>query len=435
MGLQTAPAYIGEAGFEHPVELDRNLLAALAGGRTGKTRNADWAVSLVGGNSFQLTLGAGNMFVMGTEAGITTQGAYFVWSDAAQTFLFAGPSGSPRIDSLILRVVDEQYGSDPGVSRAEWEIVQGTPASSPVQVPDSNFAVGGPNYKPGAWFRAVNVRINPGNTDLILAQVTDLIPTLRIAGGQLVVSSSTFYPSSPAVGDVVFDIEKGFSLRWNGSSWEGRFASRSTFTSSGTWNKPLGARQVLAQVQAGGGAGGGALTASSGNSSMGGGGGGGGYAETLLDATSLASSVTVTVGNGGTGAVGAVGGNGQSSSFGSHCVASGGIGGDTRGNSSVPHGDVGGNGGVGTVGALLLKGGGGHPCFGSGALGISGNGGNSHMGGGGKGLNTVTSNQEETGQGGGQYGGGGGGAITSQGGTQVRGGHGAKGVVIVVSYF
>lgn len=435
MGLQTIPAYIGEAGYEHPVELDRNLLAGIAGGQSGMPVSSQWPVSLVGGNSFQLTVGSGNMFLMGSEDGISNQGAYFTWSDASENFLFAGPSGSPRIDSLIMRVVDKQYGSDPGVNRAEWEIVQGTPGSSPAHVPDSNFQVGGPNYKPGAWLRCLDVRINPGDTDLVLAQVTNLMQVLRIAGGQLVVSSSSFYPPSPGIGDVVYDLANRYTVRWNGTSWESRFASRSTFTASGVWNKPLGARQVMAQVQGGGGAGGGATTATSGNASMGGGGGAGGYAEVLLDATAVASSVTVTVGNGGTGVAAADGGNGQSSSFGAHCVATGGSGGEMRGNSNVAHGSEGGAAGFGTVGAILLKGGSGHCSFGSGPLGISGNGGDAHMGGGGRGIKTITASESRTGLDGGSHGGGGSGGITSQGGAAIRGGHGAKGLVIVVSFF
>lgn len=434
MGLQTVPGYIGEAGFPHPVELDRNLLAAICGGVSGKPRSADWALALVGGSSFQLQLGPGNMFIMGTE-GISTQGAYFAWSDDDETFLFAAPSASPRIDSLILRIIDEDYGADPGVSRAEFEIVQGAPAASPVQTPDSDFELGGPNYKPGAWMRVLTARINPGDTDLVLAQVTYLVQSLRISGGQLVVSSSTFYPADPGVGDVVYDISKGHTVRWNGSSWEGRSFSRQVFTNSGTYNKPVGARQIFVEVLGGAGAGGGSVAPPSGQSSMGGGGGGGGYANVLLDAASVASSVTVTVGNGGTGVTGTTGGDGGNSSFGSLCVATGGSGAGARGANDVPNGVSGGIGGIGTVGDVLARGGSGGWGWGSGGLGMSGNGGDSRMGGGAQGRRTGTVNEEIQGLDGGQYGGGGSGAISSGGGSSRRGGHGAKGVVVVVAYF
>ena len=64
----------------------------------------------------------------------------------------------------------------------------------------------------------------------------------------------------------------------------------SVFTGSGTWTRPTGVRYIRVQCQ--GGAGGG--------SGHGEGGGAGGYAERFLDVTGI-SSVTVTIGGGGSG--------------------------------------------------------------------------------------------------------------------------------------
>jgi len=112
------------------------------------------------------------------------------------------------------------------------------------------------------------------------------------------------------------------------------------YTAGDTWSKPTGLVMVeVVCVGAGGGGGSGARRAS-GVVSRGGGGGGGGtvsYAQVL--AASLASTVTVTIGAGGTGGAavtadntgGAAGGSGGNTSFGSHCVAPGGVGTSTDG--------------------------------------------------------------------------------------------------------
>jgi hypothetical protein len=67
-----------------------------------------------------------------------------------------------------------------------------------------------------------------------------------------------------------------------------------TFTASGTWTKPVGAKSVSVQVFGGGGGGGA-------SSSAGCGGGGGAVQSQYLNAAGLPASVTVTVGAGGQG--------------------------------------------------------------------------------------------------------------------------------------
>ncbi len=105
-----------------------------------------------------------------------------------------------------------------------------------------------------------------------------------------------------------------------------------TFSSSGTFTKA--SYPWLSKVRVmlvGGGGGGGSIVDSSGfTRGYGGGGGGGGYSEKWIDVASLGTSETVTIGAGGAG--GASGGanngtDGGTTSFGSHCVATGGLGG------------------------------------------------------------------------------------------------------------
>ena len=106
-----------------------------------------------------------------------------------------------------------------------------------------------------------------------------------------------------------------------------------------TWVKPEGISTIRVQLIGGG---------ASGNSS-GKAGGAGGYAEKLIDVTNI-SSVAVTVGH----MVNGHGGQGNATSFGTHCSATGGS--ATNPNSGNTSGGV---GGIGTGGDINIEGGGG----------------------------------------------------------------------------
>ncbi len=97
------------------------------------------------------------------------------------------------------------------------------------------------------------------------------------------------------------------------------FPGAQTFTSSGTWYRPLGVERVLAIVVAGGG-GGSTATGSAGN-----GGGGGEVAIEEVDVRGTTSE-TITVGTGGAGSGGGTNGgvDGIGSSFGALVTAAGG---------------------------------------------------------------------------------------------------------------
>ena len=230
------------------------------------------------------------------------------------------------------------------------------------------------------------------------------------------------------------------------ASQTGRLINIQVFTSSGTYTPTSGTKKIRAKAQgAGGGGGGAAASTTSGTLAAGHGGSGGTYGETgIIDATSI-STVSVTVGIGGSSSAGANGVAGGQSSFGGYIVAPGGAAGafgasGTASFSLVPDLsttsdcsgtnviiNVPGEGGIGQVSFATGSAGG------TSATGTSkgGHGGSSFMGkGGGAFVNNTT---PVAGSG---YGGGGAGGNTAfpNGTTAVAGSSGANGIVIVEEY-
>jgi len=150
----------------------------------------------------------------------------------------------------------------------------------------------------------------------------------------------------------------------------GGMQSMQTFVSSGTtqtattWTKPAGIKSVLVKLVGGGAS----------NSNQGEGPGAGGYSEKFIDVTNI-SSETVTV-------AGAPAANnpGQTTSFGSHCSATGGAEASTTGNGGI--------GGIGTGGDFNLRGGAGE-CDYTGTTNNSSAGAPSYFGGGMGGTRTA----------------------------------------------
>lgn len=200
MTLQVVAGWLGQAGVQHPANLYRNMLAALVGRKSGWFRGGDFALT-PSASAMSLNIGRGDAFLMGTE-GISTQGGYYVWNNATETLAWPAATTLPRIDSLILRVIDTDYGSDAAGSKATWEVVSGTPAASPVRVPDSAMAAAGAYYHPGAWMRVADFTVPASASNLAAASSVVGTNFVRLGRPQLV-SSYGQEPGDPQNGDLV----------------------------------------------------------------------------------------------------------------------------------------------------------------------------------------------------------------------------------------
>lgn len=187
------------------------------------------------------------------------------------------------------------------------------------------------------------------------------------------------------------------------------------FTATGTYTRPTGVRRIRVRVVGGGGAGG----ATSGANQGGGGGGGGGYSEELIDASAI-TTVSVTIGAGGTSAGTTAGGT---TSFGAYLQATGG--GSGVGGSGTAGAADGGAGGIGSGGDVNAAGGAGGNNYNNVC---GGTGGDSALGGGGKATHNGGAGTAGRAYGGGGSGGGDNGGVAA-------GGSGAAGVVIVEEFY
>ena len=197
----------------------------------------------------------------------------------------------------------------------------------------------------------------------------------------------------------------------------GRFLAVQVFTSSGTYTKTSGTNSILVYCTGGG--------ASAGNGTSAGASGGGGAGGTSMKhITGGVTSITVTCGTGGAAVTSGsnAGTAGGTSSFGSHCSATGGSGG--FGYAHGQGGGMGGNGGSGASGNLNFNGQAGGNGYHAASISSGANGGSTIWGGGGKGTGYGSA------AGAGTLGSGGGGG----GKNHAYGAAGGTGVIVVYEY-
>jgi hypothetical protein len=200
------------------------------------------------------------------------------------------------------------------------------------------------------------------------------------------------------------------------------------YSANDTWVKPANLKAVKVYCTGGGGAGGGV---SSGQRSATGG-AAGGTAIAWIDEASLGANETITIGSGGIGTTGN-GPTGGTSSFGAHCSATGGAGGQGNyglGNHTFTTGGIGSGGDLNMLGG---SGGAGHLNTFTEVGVTSGAGGASYWGGGGN--HVETRSNSITAADGAAPGSGGGASAKGNGSGTATGGDGADGIIVVEEYF
>ena len=246
-------------------------------------------------------------------------------------------------------------------------------------------------------------------------------------------TSNTFPSATPATivnDDAALVISGAGTITLDGNALSGKPAEVAAFTSSGTWNKPTGAKWIVAEVWGAGGAGGPIDGQNTGGFAEGGGGGGGGYSRKLFLATSLGSTETVTVGVGATAGLSSPAPTGGTSSF-DAASATGGTGGTIMVSSTASGNAANGGGGTGSGGDVNLRGGdGGRGRTITGIPVWTNHGGAGAHGGG---ITQYIGTGAATGQPGKFPGGGGSGGAGLA--SDLTGGDGANGLVIVTTYF
>lgn len=290
----------------------------------------------------------------------------------------------------------------------------------------------------GQRFRVLIDNTNTGAATLDVSKIEDQNSTfgvtvlnIKLAGGV----------TDPGAGAITAGKEVEFIYRTAPSAHVelvpaafGLSATQS-FTSSGTYTPTPGARFALVYVQAPGGGGGGAVATGGGQASAGDGGGGGGWDISLVSLAGVAS-VPVTIGGVGAGSIVGVSGAtaGGTTSFGAFVSCTGGQPGPDGGVFSGAddfNGD-GANGGVGTGGLMLGRGGPGLPGWRSTSnnQAYGGPGGASLMSG-----QTAVGGVNTVGVNGTGYGQGGQGGCNNAGQAGKNGGNSGPGIIIVMEIF
>jgi len=257
--------------------------------------------------------------------------------------------------------------------------------------------------------------------------------TISQGTGTLGTSGATLgtYGGSTSIPSIVVDAKGRITSASTSAISSAGLVAQRVFTTTSTWTKPASLTRIKVTVVGGGASAGPSIATGGGQQSGGGGGGSGGASIKLIEAADLGATITATIGTGGVGQSSNNGIAGATSSFGTHCSATGGSPGAGCPAGAAWNAD-GGAGGAGSGGDINFDGGSGNCAAGGtyGSEGAGGGGGSTIFGGGGKASPIGAAG----GAGRGYGAGGGGGANNENTGSAVDGGSGKAGIIIVEEY-
>lgn len=420
-----------------------------------------WVSELVLG-----TLTTIDVIVPGTAGGTITAGELVYFDTATNEWKLCSASTAATVLNTLLGIA--QSAATTGNPIANGVLLQGVDANQSGLVAGNveyaSNTPGGISPTPGTTVVAVGLAKDA--THLYFAprfdqQITqDQINALAGMSGTALSSSNKVEDA----GDTASVAAANKLVRANGSGvidpsfLTGLSCDVQEFTTPGanTWTMPAGAKRVMIEMWAGGGSGAAANEHTGGSAFSASGAGGGEYIRVFLDASSITSPVTVTIGAGGAAVTcsqnsSSNGNDGGNTTFGSYVTAHGGKAGGLAGSGSNASGGSGGSpipipGFYGTDGASTKNGfysaagggyiysstylDGGNSVFGGGGGGVGGtnsNGGTSVFGGNGGGGSQTTAAAGSTPA-------GGGGASFSGNATSQTSGKGGDGKAIITTF-
>ena len=212
---------IGVNSFQNLVETDRSLVDSLAGAIAGVILGS--GTTMISITDLQVTPGAGHTVNVGAGKAIVREkttplvrGAYFFQADDIEASVaLPVPDTQPFYAAVVARVTDPQYGTVTGNVGARIDVIKGTPAASPVVVPDAT--IDAVTNTPGGWIRLADVRINTGDTGAIPSnQFTD---TRKPGGFGEIRCLRINRPASPLVGTSIYEMDTKMKRTRDGTRW------------------------------------------------------------------------------------------------------------------------------------------------------------------------------------------------------------------------